>query len=172
MPNIKNITQHEQPKGRHLFLKDGDSATFNFYSQGNEDHAFHEYTRHWVPSDNTYYTCKGVHDCPYHPDDKAQNRWATWVYVHEKKLFDGRTLEPCIYQVLSLPFGRSRYIWNQLMDIYEETGDLSLYVCKIKRYGDGLSTDWRLSSSNTLIDWDERRYFLEEPLPPIADITD
>ena len=41
------------------------------------------------------------------------------------------------FRVVALGFGRSDYVWNQLVDIYSDWGSLNKGVLRIKRTGTG-----------------------------------
>ena len=51
------------------------------------------------------------------------------------------------FRIMSLPFGRGGYLWNQLVDIFEEWGSLNKGVIRIKRDGTGLDTTYSIAAS-------------------------
>ena len=98
------------------------------------------------------------------PDTRPTHKFAFWAYVHEvihtDKRVDtweevsgpgGRKMykeEVNDYKVMSLTFGRSDYIWNQLVDVYNDWGSLNKGVMRIKRTGTGmLDTSYTISTT-------------------------
>ena len=52
------------------------------------------------------------------------------------------------FRVIALTFGRSNYIWNQLVDIYNDWGALDKGVMRIKRTGTGMyDTSYTLAAT-------------------------
>ena len=52
------------------------------------------------------------------------------------------------FRIVSLTFGRSDYIWNQLVDIYNDWGGLNKGVIRIKRTGTGMfDTSYQLAAT-------------------------
>ena len=87
-------------------------------------------------------------------ETRASNKFAFWAYVHEiihsdkrddeweevqgpsgRKLFK-ETVED--FKVIGLSFGRSDYLWNQLVDVHSDWGSLNKGVMRIKRTGTGM----------------------------------
>jgi hypothetical protein len=57
------------------------------------------------------------------------------------------------FRVIALTFGRSNYIWNQLVDIYNDWGALNKGVMRIKRTGTGMyDTSYALAATARDID--------------------
>jgi len=98
------------------------------------------------------------------PDDsRVQKKFALWAYIYEalhvEKKVDswtaiegpsGKTLykeELNDFRIMSLPFGRGGYLWNQLVDIFEEWGNLNKGVMRVKRTGAGLETTYNIAVS-------------------------
>ena len=88
------------------------------------------------------------------PDTRPSNKFAFWAYVHEiihttkrqddweqiegpsgKKLFK-ETVDD--YKIIALTFGRNDYLFNQLIDVYNDWGSLNKGVIRIKRTGSGM----------------------------------
>jgi len=96
-------------------------------------------------------------------DSRVQKKFAMWTYIYEalhveKRIESwtslegpsGKTLykeEVNDFRILSLPFGRGGYLWNQLVDIFEEWGSLNKGVIRIKRTGAGLETTYNIATS-------------------------
>ena len=85
---------------------------------------------------------------------RPSHKFAFWAYVHEiihgekrnddwetvngpggRKMFK-ETVED--FRIISLSFGRSDYIWNQLVDVYNDWNGLNKGVMRIKRTGTGM----------------------------------
>ena len=86
-------------------------------------------------------------------DSRPSHKFAFWGYVHEVLHTDKRddTWEEIAgpggkkmykeeindFRIIPLGFGRSDYIWNQLVDVYSDWGQLDKGVIRIKRTGSG-----------------------------------
>ena len=58
------------------------------------------------------------------------------------------------FKVIPLGFGRSNYIWNQLVDVYNDWGSLDKGVVRVKRTGTGMyDTSYTLTATarNTIV---------------------
>ena len=99
------------------------------------------------------------------PDNvRPSHKFAFWAYVHEiihaerrnddweviqgpggKKMYK-ETIND--FRVVSLTFGRSYYIWNQLVDIYNDWNGLDKGVIRINRTGTGMfDTSYQLAAT-------------------------
>ena len=144
--------------GREVWFKDGDQAFITALATGEEGDPFldelYMYTYNsgsrWVnliddPSVDTS-------DVP--ANTRPSHKFALWAYVHEiihterrndewevvngtggRKMYK-ETGEDC--RIISLTFGRSDYIWNQLVDVYNDWNGLDKGVMRIKRTGTGM----------------------------------
>ena len=144
--------------GREVWFKDGDQAFITALATGEEGDPFldevYMYTYNsgsrWVnliddPSVDTS-------DVP--ANTRPSHKFAFWAYVQEiihterrndewepvsgpggRKMFK-ETVED--FRIISLTFGRSDYIWNQLVDVYNDWNGLDKGVMRIKRTGTGM----------------------------------
>ena len=156
------------PPNKEIWLKDGDQAFLTSAASGEDGdlmldelylYTYRAGTR-WVnllSEDDT-----DTSQVP--PDTRPTHKFAFWAYVHEvihtDKRVDtweevsgpgGRKMykeEVNDYKVMSLTFGRSDYIWNQLVDVYNDWGSLNKGVMRIKRTGTGmLDTSYTISTT-------------------------
>ena len=52
------------------------------------------------------------------------------------------------FRIIPLGFGRSNYIWNQLVDVYNDWGALNKGVMRVKRTGTGMyDTSYTLTAT-------------------------
>ena len=95
---------------------------------------------------------------------RASHKFAFWAYVHEiihsdkrddeweeiqgpsgRKMFK-ETVED--FKVIGLSFGRSDYLWNQLVDVHSDWGSLHKGVMRVKRTGTGMyDTSYTISAT-------------------------
>ncbi len=160
--------QLSQSNGQEVFFKDGDQAFVTPVASGEENdklldevylYTYRSGTR-WInllKDDDT--------DASEVPDNvRASHKFAFWGYVHdimhtEKRFDDWEEVEGPQgkklfvqhvddFRVIPLGFGRSNYIWNQLVDIYNDWGSLDKGVMRIKRAGTGMyDTSYTLSAT-------------------------
>ncbi len=115
-------------------------------------------------------------------DTRASNKFAFWAYVHEiihtskrqdeweqiegpsgKKLFKETVND---YKVIALTFGRNDYLFNQLIDVYNDWGSLNKGVIRIKRTGAGMyDTSYTISPTARTAEVPE----MEEELAPVRE---
>jgi hypothetical protein len=68
----------------------------------------------------------------------TEKRFDDWEEVEGpqgKKMFVQHVND---FRVIPLGFGRSNYIWNQLVDVYNDWGALNKGVVRVKRTGTGM----------------------------------
>ena len=179
--------QQSQTNSQEIFFKDGDQAFLTPVASGEENdklldevylYTYRSGTR-WInllKDDDT--------DASEVPDNvRASHKFAFWAYVHdimhtEKRFDDWEEVEGPQskklfvqhvddFRIIPLGFGRSNYIWNQLVDIYNDWGTLSKGVVRVKRTGTGMyDTSYALSSTsrNTAIP--------EDKLAQVSDLVD
>jgi len=154
--------------GREVWFKDGDQAFLTALATGEEGDKFldevYMYTYNsgsrWVnllddPDVDTS-------DVP--ANTRSSHKFAFWAYVHEvihserrnddweavsgpggKKMFK-ETVED--FRIISLTFGRSDYIWNQLVDVYNDWNGLDKGIMRIKRTGTGMfDTSYQIAAT-------------------------
>jgi len=162
------ISNGNQAVGREIWFKDGDQAFITSLATGHEDDSkldeFYIYTyrsgNRWVnllsdPDTDTS-------DVP--SDTRPSHKFGFWAFVHEvihpEKRVDsweevagpgGKKMYKEVvndYRLVALTFGRSDYIWNQLVDVYNDWGQLDKGVMRIKRSGSGmLDTSYAISAT-------------------------
>lgn len=145
-----------------LWLRDGDQATLTILASGREDDLrlddFYSHSVTYKNDDGSsgrkdVYCTKGTDDkCQYCAvNDRPNHRFAFWCYVyyilHNTKRDDEWKEETSAtgdvkyreevnsIRVFSRGFGRGDYIWNQVVDIFSETGDLRKQLIRLKRMG-------------------------------------
>ena len=157
-----------QIAGQEIFFKDGDQAFLTPVASGEEDDLLldevHLYTyrsgTRWInllKDDDV--------DTSEVPDNvRPSHKFAFWAYVHdilhtEKRFDDWDEIEGPQgkkmfvqhvndFKVIPLGFGRSNYIWNQLVDVYNDWGKLDKGVVRVKRTGTGMyDTSYPLSAT-------------------------
>ena len=157
-----------QIAGQEIFFKDGDQAFLTPVASGEEDDLLldevHLYTyrsgTRWInllKDDDV--------DTSEVPDNvRPSHKFAFWAYVHdilhtEKRFDDWDEIEGPQgkkmfvqhvndFKVIPLGFGRSNYIWNQLVDVYNDWGKLDKGVVRVKRTGTGMyDTSYTLSAT-------------------------
>ena len=164
--------------GREVFLKDGDQVLMSIIPTGDDgDEKLTDFWRHAVQSQSnegvtrwTYSLCgksieKYCEVCS--SGQRAQHRFALWAYVyhilHSEKNNDSWTevktkagIEPQYkeevngFRMFSQGFGQRDYLWNQVVDIYEENGNLNDKVVRVRRRGSGMQdTNYSIQITNT-----------------------
>ena len=74
------------------------------------------------------------------------------------------------FRVIALSFGRSDYIWNQLVDVYNDWGKLNGGVVRVKRTGAGMyDTSYQIAPTARDSEMPEDRQADIEELPPIRE---
>ena len=151
---------------KELFLKqDGDQAFIKAKATGTpEDPCLAEIRLPTFREDGRWQSVLHTEDGPADevPEGSIPSRkFALWAYVsevihpekpktglagdldwEEKSMPSGKTMfvEPINdFKIITLSFGRGRYLWNELVDIYNDWQGLDKGVLRIKR--NGLSTD-------------------------------
>jgi len=147
----------DRSAGRELWFKDGDQVFFTSVATGEENDNLlddlYVYTfrvgNRWtnVLRDDSV-------DTSTVPDDvRPSHKFAFWVYVYHvfhnerrndewvevegtagKKFFKEEVND---FRIISLGFGRSDYVWNQLVEVYSDWGGLNKGVIRVKRTGSG-----------------------------------
>jgi len=164
--------------GREVFLKDGDQVLMSIIPTGDDgDEKLTDFWRHAVQSQSnegatrwTYSLCgKSIEQyCDVCASgQRAQHRFALWAYVyhilHSEKNNDSWTevktkagTEPQYkeevngFRMFSQGFGQRDYLWNQVVDIYEENGNLNDKVVRVRRRGSGMQdTNYSIQVTNT-----------------------
>jgi|TARA_R110000765_G_scaffold59900_5_gene116078 hypothetical protein len=154
--------------GREVWFRDGDQAFLSSVATGEEGDTnlddLYMYTYNsgsrWVNLlDDPDVDKTGIPD-----NTRPSHKFAFWAYVHEiihtekrnddwevvagpggKKVYKESIND---FRIISLTFGRSDYIWNQLVDIYNDWNGLNKGVMRIKRTGTGMfDTSYQLAGT-------------------------
>ena len=154
--------------GREIWFRDGDQAFLSSIATGEEGDT--NLDDLWMYTYNSGSRWVNLLDDPDVdksdvPDNvRPSHKFAFWAYVHEiihaerrnddweviqgpggKKMYK-ETIND--FRVESLTFGRSDYIWNQLVDIYNDCTGLDKGVIRIKRTGTGMfDTSYQLAAT-------------------------
>ena len=51
------------------------------------------------------------------------------------------------FRIISLGFGRSDYVWNQFVEVFDDWGSLDKGVIRIKRSGAGIDTAYSITAT-------------------------
>ena len=145
------------PERKEIWFKDGDQAFLSSVATGDENDTLLDDLYLYVYRVGNRWTNvlqdERV-DTNNIPDDvRPSHKFAFWAYVynviHTEKRNDSweevegpggkRMYKEDIndFRVVSLGFGRSDYVWNQLVDVYSDWGALNKGVLRIKRTGTG-----------------------------------
>ena len=174
--------------GREIWFRDGDQAFLTPVATGEEgDDRFDEiYMYTYRLNDRWTNKLSDDHiDTSDVPDNvRPSHKFAFWAYVHEilhperrnenwmeiqgpqgRKLFKEEVND---FRVIALTFGRSNYIWNQLVDVYNDWGALNKGVVRIKRTGTGMyDTSYTLTATARESDVPEDKLEEIDELPTI-----
>jgi hypothetical protein len=154
--------------GREIWFRDGDQAFLTSVATGEEGDSklddLYLYTYNsgsrWVNLlDDPDVDKSGVPD-----NARPSHKFAFWAFVYEvihgerrnddwevvngpggKKMYKEVIND---FRIISLGFGRSDYVWNQLVDIYNDWSGLDKGVMRIKRTGTGMfDTSYQLAAT-------------------------
>ena len=150
---LKNDVPH-----REIWFKDGDQAFITPVATGNEnDERLDDIYMYTFRQENRWTNLlkDDSVDTSVVPENiRPSHKFAFWGYVHEiihpdrrqdswveiegpagRKLYKEEVND---FRIVALTFGRSDYIWNQLVDIYNDWGTLDKGIIRIKRTGVGM----------------------------------
>ena len=119
-------------------------------------------------------------------DTRPSHKFGFWAFVHEvihpekrvdsweevsgpggKKMFKEVVND---YRLVALTFGRSDYIWNQLVDVYNDWGQLDKGVIRIKRSGSGmLDTSYAISATARDMEIPDDKFEEQSDLPAVKE---
>ena len=151
-------SQSEMAPAREIWFKDGDQAFVTPIATGEDgDNLLDEIYLYTYKSGNRWINLLSddAVDTSVVPDNyRPAHKFAFWGYVHEvihpdkrnddwievngpggKKMYKEEVND---FRVIALSFGRSDYIWNQLVDVYNDWGKLNGGVVRVKRTGAGM----------------------------------
>ena len=158
----------DQVAHQEIWFKDGDQAFITPVATGNEeDDKLDDIYLYTFREDNRWINLlkDDSVDTSSVPDNiRPSHKFAFWGYVHEIIHADrrqdawteiegpgGRKMyrqEVNDFKVVALSFGRSDYIWNQLVDVYIDWGTLDKGVIRVKRTGVGMyDTSYQIAAT-------------------------
>ena len=176
--------------GKEIWFRDGDQVFLSSIATGGNDDKFLEeiYLYTFRAGNKFVNLLKDDRvDTTIVPDDvRASHKFALWAYVHhilhvEKKNEDWTEIEGPAgkkmykedvddYRVIALSFGRSDYIWNQLVEVYNDWGALNKGVIRIKRTGQGMyDTSYSITATHKSDDIPEDRKSEITELPALPE---
>ena len=179
----------DRSANREVWFKDGDQAFISPIATGDEnDDKLDEIYLYTFRNAESRWTNRLVDESVDNSDVPSSMRpahkFAFWAYVHEivhpekrndaweevagpggRKVFK-ETVED--FRIVALTFGRSDYIWNQLVDIYNDWGSLDKGVMRVKRTGTGMyDTSYTLAATARSSEIPDDRLADVSDLPPI-----
>ena len=149
----------ERSTNQEVWFKDGDQAFLSPVATGNEDDTkLDEIYMYTFRNADNRWTNRLQDDSVANSDIPSNirpaHKFAFWAYVHEiihpekkndsweelagpagRKVFKESVND---FRVIALTFGRSDYIWNQLVDVYNDWNGLDKGVIRVKRTGTGM----------------------------------
>ena len=182
--------QSNLPPMREVWFKDGDQAFVTPIATGEDgDKLLDEIYLYTYKSGQRWITLLSDKDVDTSgvPDNyRPSHKFAFWGFVHEvihadKRADDwievagpgGRKMykeEVNDFRVIGLSFGRSDYIWNQLVDVYSDWGALNKGVVRVKRTGTGMyDTSYTIAATARESDVPDDSKAEIETLPTIKD---
>lgn len=187
---IRQPQQSDIAPAREIWFKDGDQAFVTPIASGEDgDNLLDELYLYTYKSGNRWINLlvDDEVDTSVVPDTyRPAHKFAFWGYVHEvihpdkrnddwievngpggKKMYKEEVND---FRVIALSFGRSDYIWNQLVDVYNDWGKLNGGVVRVKRTGAGMyDTSYQIAPTARDSEMPEDRQADIEELPPIRE---
>jgi len=163
----RNPARSEAPH-KEIWFKDGDQAFITPVATGNEnDERLDDIYMYTFRQENRWTNLlkdDSVDTSEVPENIRPSHKFAFWGYVHEIIHPDrrqdswteiegpaGRKMyreEVNDFRVIALTFGRSDYIWNQLVDVYNDWGSLDKGVIRVKRTGTGMyDTSYQIAAT-------------------------
>ena len=148
----------EARMSREIWFKDGDQAFVTSLATGEDNDKFLDQIELYTFRQGNRFAnllkADDIDASAVPEGTRASHKFAFWAYVHEiihtdkrddgweeiqgpsgRKLFK-ETVEDA--KIIGLSFGRSDYLWNQLVDVHSDWGSLNKGVMRIKRTGTGM----------------------------------
>ena len=181
-------TTTEQTLRREVWFKDGDQAFLTSVATGEEgDNKLDELYLYTYRSGTRWINLlsdDGIDTSMVPEESRPSHKFAFWAYVHEILHTDKRddTWEEIAgpggkkmykedvndFRIISLGFGRSDYIWNQLVDVYNDWSGLNKGVMRVRRTGSGMyDTSYSLAATARDADIPQERMDEVAELPDI-----
>lgn len=181
-------TTTEQALRREVWFKDGDQAFLTSVATGEEgDNKLDELYLYTYRSGTRWINLlsdDGIDTSMVPEESRPSHKFAFWAYVHEilhtgrrddtweeiagpggKKMFKEDVND---FRIISLGFGRSDYIWNQLVDVYNDWSGLNKGVIRVRRTGSGMyDTSYSLAATARDADIPQERMEEVAELPDI-----
>ena len=175
---------------REVWFKDGDQAFVTSIATGEDnDVNLDEVSLYTFRQGNRFVNllnADGVDLSAVPAESRPSRKFAFWGYVHEiihaeKRNEDweemqgpgGRKMFKEVvndYKVICLGFGRNDYLWNQLVDVYNDWNSLNKGVLRIKRTGAGMrDTSYAIAATARDSEIPEDKKDEAEGLPPIQE---
>ena len=166
---FRTVANNTSAPGKEVWLKDGDQAFVSSIATGAPDDKMMDEFYMFTFRQNNRWTNvlkDDEVDFSHVPEDvRPSHKFAFWAYVHEimheekrneswestqgpgnKQLFKEVVDD---FRIMTLGFGRSDYVWNQLVEVYEDWGTLDKGVIRIKRTGVGaMDTSYSLTATS------------------------
>jgi len=176
--------------GREVWFRDGDQAFLSPVCTGEDgDDKFDEiymYTYRVNDRWTNKLSDESVDTSDVPDNVRPSHKFAFWAYVHEilhperrnedwmeiagpsgRKLFKEEVND---FRVIALTFGRSNYIWNQMVDIYNDWGALNKGVMRVKRTGTGMyDTSYTLAATARDVEMPSEKLGEVDGLPTIKE---
>ena len=187
---IRQPQQSDMAPAREIWFKDGDQAFVTPIASGEDgDNLLDEIYLYTYKSGNRWINLLSDDsvDTSVVPDTyRPAHKFAFWGYVHDvihpdkrnddwievngpggKKMYKEEVND---FRVIALSFGRSDYIWNQLVDVYNDWGKLNGGVVRVKRTGAGMyDTSYQIAPTARDSEMPDDRQSDIEELPPIKE---
>tara|TARA_R110002020_G_scaffold2594_2_gene12351 strand:+ start:2466 stop:3149 length:684 start_codon:yes stop_codon:yes gene_type:complete len=151
-PNPQDRTPH-----REVWFKDGDQVFLTSVATGDENDTLLDdlylYTFRLGNRFTNVLKDDNVDASSVPADTRPSHKFAFWAYIHSiihgekrndsweeiegpngRKMFRENVND---FKIISLGFGRSDYVWNQLVEVHSDWGSLNKGVIRIKRSGTG-----------------------------------
>ena len=185
----KPVTSSNAP-GRELWFKDGDQVFLSSIATGAENDKFLDeiylYTLRIGNGFTNVLKDDRVDTSAIPSENYPSHKFAVWAYVHnvihtEKRNDTWEEVEGPAgkkvyredvndFKIISLNFGRSDYIWNQLVDVYSDWGALNKGVIRVKRTGQGMyDTSYSITATPKSEKIPEEKMAEVDSLPLIKD---
>ena len=183
------VAQRNATPFREIWFRDGDQAFVTSVATGADDdvlldeislYTFRSGTR-FVNLLNEY----GIDLSSVPGDVRPSRKFAFWTYVHEiihgERRDDsweaidgpgGRKMYKEVvndYKIVCLGFGRNDYLWNQLVDVFNDWDSLDKGVMRIKRTGAGLDTSYAIATTARDSEIPADALMAKDDLPPIKE---
>tara|TARA_R110000765_G_scaffold230389_2_gene333802 strand:+ start:3118 stop:3819 length:702 start_codon:yes stop_codon:yes gene_type:complete len=155
--DVKSPNPQDRNQSREIWFKDGDQVFLSSVATGDENDTLlddlYVYTFRVGNRWTNILKDDSVDASSVPADTRPSHKFAFWAYVHSiihaekrndtweeiegpngRRMFRENVND---YKIISLGFGRSDYVWNQLVEVYSDWGALNKGVIRIKRSGTG-----------------------------------